>query len=174
MIVWDFERFMFLVPCSSFRVAYSLIVSYKIILILAFAVKTVLIVSKMIIKRFEDLVIWQEARELCKCVFKVTSIEPFCNDFKFRDQIRASSGSVMDNIGEGFDRGGNKEFSQFLSISRGSCGEVRSQSYRAFDWKYISEYQLNELLERTDKLSRKISNLMQHLKASPLKGTKYI
>lgn len=64
----------------------------------------------MIIKRFEDLEIWQEARELCKLVFRVTSKESFCNDFKFRDQMRASAGSTMDNIAEGFDRGGNKEF----------------------------------------------------------------
>jgi four helix bundle protein len=127
----------------------------------------------MIIKRFEDLEIWQEARELCKLVFKVTTKEPFCNDFKFRDQMRASSGSAMDNIAEGFDRGGNNEFHQFLSVSRGSCGEVRSQSYRAFDWEYISEIQFNELLERTDKLSRKTSNLMAHLKNSGRKGKKY-
>jgi len=127
----------------------------------------------MIVKRFEDLEIWQEARELCKYVFKVTSSEPFCNDFKFRDQMRASSGSTMDNIAEGFDRGGNKEFSQFLSISKGSCGEVRSQSYRAFDWRYISENQFNEFMEQTDKLSRKTANLMAHLKTSPRKGTKY-
>jgi len=127
----------------------------------------------MIIKRLEDFEIWQEARELCKFVFKITSQEPFCNDFKFRDQIRASSGSVMDNIAEGFDRGGNKEFSQFLSFSKGSCGEVRSQSYRAFDWQYISENQFKELLERTEKISRKTTNLMHSIKTSANKGSKY-
>ena len=84
----------------------------------------------MNIKRFEDLEIWKEARELCKIVFDITSHGPFSTDFKFRDQMRASAGSTMDNIAEGFDRGGNKEFSQFLSVTRGSCGEVRSQSYR--------------------------------------------
>jgi len=110
---------------------------------------------------------------LCKVIFEITSTEPFCNDFKFRDQIRSAGGSSMDNIAEGFDRGGNKEFNQFLSISRGSTGEVRSQSYRAFDFKYISEDKLNDLLERTDRLSRKTSNLMQHLKNSERKGSKY-
>jgi four helix bundle protein len=91
----------------------------------------------MKIERFEDLDIWKEARELYSRVFEITSVNPFCNDFKFRDQIRASSGSVMDNIAEGFERGGNKEFMQFLSVAKGSCGEVRSQSYRSFDFKYI-------------------------------------
>jgi len=79
----------------------------------------------MKIERFEDLEIWIEARELCKSVFSITEKEPFNRDFKFRDQIRASSGSIMDNIAEGFERGGNKEFIQFLSIAKGSCGETR-------------------------------------------------
>lgn len=127
----------------------------------------------MIVKRFEDLEIWQEARELCKIVYEISSTGPFSTDFKFRDQMRASAGSTVDNIAEGFDRGGNKEFYQFLSVSKGSCGEVRSQSYRAFDNKYITEVQLKDLLERTDKLSRKTSNLMNHLKSSPRKGSKY-
>jgi four helix bundle protein len=127
----------------------------------------------MNIKRFEDLEIWQEARGLCKIVYEITSKDPFSKDFKFRDQMRASAGSAMDNIAEGFDRGGNKEFSQFLSVSRGSNGEVRSQLYRAFDVKYITEEKLNELLERTDSLSRKSYNLMQHLKESDFKGLKY-
>jgi len=128
----------------------------------------------MNIKRFEDLEIWIEARELCKVVYEITSTSPFNSDFKFKDQIRASAGSSMDNIAEGFDRGGNKEFYQFLSISRGSIGEVRSQAYRAFDNKYITEEKLNELLERTDSLSRKTYNLMQHLKNSDIKGLKYM
>ena len=89
----------------------------------------------MKIERFEDLEIWQEARELCKYIFFITSSDPFNKDYKFRDQIRASSGSIMDNIAEGFERGGNKEFGQFLFIAKGSCAEVRSQSYRAFDFK---------------------------------------
>ena len=114
----------------------------------------------MKIERFEDLEIWQEARELCKIIYEITSHGSFSTDFKFRDQIRASAGSTMDNIAEGFDRGGNKEFYQFLSISRGSTGEVRSQSYRSFDNKYITEEKLNELLEHTDSLSRKTYNLM--------------
>ena len=127
----------------------------------------------MKVTRFEDLEIWQEARELCKVVYEITSTSPFSLDFKFRDQIRASSGSAMDNIAEGFNREGNKEFCQFLYVSLGSTGEVRSQSYRAYDNKYINEVKFNELLERTDSLSRKTYNLIQHLKHSDIKGLKY-
>jgi len=125
------------------------------------------------IKRFEDLEIWKEARELCEVVQEITSQPPFFNDFKLRDQIRGSSGSTMDNIAEGFDRGGNKEFGQFLSMSRGSTGEARSQSYRAYDNKYITEEKFNELLERTDSISRKTYKLMEYLKNSDIRGIKY-
>ena len=128
----------------------------------------------MKVAKFEDLEIWQEARDLCRIVYEVSSNGPFWQDFKFRDQIRASSGSIMDNIAVGFDRGGNKEFMQFLSVSRGSCAEVRSQSYRAFDVKHLTKEKLDELLKRTDTLSRKIHNLMQHLKNSNIKGPKYL
>jgi len=127
----------------------------------------------MNIKRFEDLEIWQEARELCRVIFKLISDEPFSKDYKLKDQIWSSSGSAMDNIAEGFDRGGNKEFCQFLYITKGSTGEVRSQSYRAFDCGYITEEQFNDLLNRTDSLSKKTYNLIQHLKDSDIKGLKY-
>jgi four helix bundle protein len=127
----------------------------------------------MKVTRFEDLEIWQEAREICKLVYKITSSGPFEHDFKFRDQMRASSGSAMDNIAEGFNRGGNKEFGQFLWISLGSTGEVRSQTYRAFDVKHINEEKFNELLERTDKLGRKTFNLIDSLKDSDIKGIKF-
>jgi len=127
----------------------------------------------MKIEKFEDLEIWKEARELCKRVFEITSISPFCNDFKLRDQIRGSSGSVMDNIAEGFERGGNKEFIQFLGMAKGSCGETRSQSYRAYDYKYINQDTLYEFISRTTQLSKKISSLIGYLKQSDFKGSKF-
>jgi four helix bundle protein len=127
----------------------------------------------MTVTRFEDLEIWKLARELYKVVFKITSEEPFCRDFKFRDQIRDSSGSVSDNIAEGFERGGNKEFIQFLSVAKGSCGETRNQSYRAFDSSYISQEVLDDLLRRTETIARKTANLIKTLKTSEHKGVKY-
>ena len=127
----------------------------------------------MKIDRFEDMEIWKDARDLCKYVFELTSKDQFNKDFRFRDQIRASAGSVMDNIAEGFERGGNKEFGQFLYFSKGSCGETRSQGYRAFDFKYITETELIQLNESTMKLSTKIAHLIKYLKDSDLKGAKY-
>ena len=128
----------------------------------------------MKIERFEDLEIWKESRELCKRIFEITSGDPFCSDFKFRDQIRSSSGSVMDNIAEDFERDGNKEFIQFLSVAKGSCGEVRSQSYRSFDYQYINQVILDELVSRTTQLSKKISSLIAYLKKSDFKGSKFL
>jgi four helix bundle protein len=127
----------------------------------------------MKVNRFEDLEIWQDARELCKFVKRITSLPLFSRDFQLRDQIRSSSGSVMDNIAEGFERGGNKEFIQFLCISKGSCGETRSQGYRAFDYDYIDKETLEECIVRTTSLSVKISNLIEYLKKSDFKGFKY-
>jgi four helix bundle protein len=127
----------------------------------------------MKVTNFEELEIWKLARELCKFVFTITSNVPFSADFKLRDQIRASSGSVMDNIAEGFERGGNKEFFQFLSVAKGSCGETRSQGYRALDYQYINDETFEEIRNRTMSLSVKISNLMNYLKSSDFKGSKY-
>ena len=128
----------------------------------------------MKIERFEDLEIWQLARVLCKAVFNITRKEPFSCDFKLRDQIRTSSGSIMDNIAEGFERDGNKEFVQFLSVAKGSCGECRSQSYRAFDYEYIDQNTLDEMINQTTSLSKQIAGFISYLKKCNLRGTKYL
>jgi four helix bundle protein len=123
--------------------------------------------------KFEELEIWQIARELSKDVYIITSIGPFNCDFRFRDQIRAAAGSIMDNIAEGFDRGGNKEFIQFLSIAKGSAAELRSQLYRALDQNYIDEIKYKEIDDKADKLARKTANLISYLKESSFRGPKF-
>jgi len=127
----------------------------------------------MNITSFEDIEIWQEARGLCKLVFKITSREPFSKDFRFRDQIRAACGSIMDNIAEGYGRGGNKEFINFLSIAKGSIDEVRSQVYRAYDFNYISKEEQDELISKTLRISKKSTSFIYYLKKSNRKGPKF-
>lgn len=124
------------------------------------------------IESFEELEVWQLARELSMFVKKLTSKGPFLKDFKFSDQINSAAGSVMDNIAEGFERDGNKEFINFLYIAKGSNGEVRSQSYRALDWEYISPEEQSEVLKLTEKIKFKIQGLISFLKNSGPKGYK--
>ena len=129
--------------------------------------------SMSTIKKFEDLEVWQLARVLCQEVHVLTLNQPFSQDFGLKNQINNSSGSVMDNIAEGFERDGNREFSQFLSIAKASCGECRSQPYRALDRNYMSKEQFELLSQKTTDLGRKISNLMTYLKNSEIKGNKF-
>ena len=125
------------------------------------------------IECFEDLNIWKMAREICRDVCRITRYDEFSRDYKFKEQIRDSSGSVMDNIAEGFERGGNKEFVQFLAIAKGSSGETRSQLHRSFDYQYIEEEEYNLLCQKARNISKSISALMDYLKKSEIKGTKY-
>lgn len=127
----------------------------------------------MTISSFEDLEIWKIARELSKAVYQVSKEHEFYRDQRFCSQIRAAVGSIMDNIAEGFEREGKKEFIQFLYISKGSCGEVRSQLYRAFDAGYISEEQCNTLINQTKMLGVKITNMINYLKQTEISGQKY-
>ena len=125
------------------------------------------------IKRFEDLEIWQDARKLSKEIIQVSVTTDLKNDYKLKDQIRSSSGSIMDNIAEGFERDGNLEFRQFLSIAKGSSGETRSQLYRTFDSGYISADQLKLLVDEYEHLSRKIASFISYLNKKDYKGTKF-
>ncbi len=125
------------------------------------------------ITKFEDLEIWQEARKLAKEVFILSKETDLKNDFRFKEQIKASSGSVMDNIAEGFERDGNLEFRQLLSIAKGSAGETRSQIYRLYDSEYISEEQFKDLKKKYENLSGKIKNFITYLNKKDFKGNKF-
>lgn len=125
------------------------------------------------VKRFEDLEIWQLSRLLCNDIFDIIRNTGLNRNFKLANQIEGSSGSVMDNIAEGFERNGNKEFIQFLSIAKASCGETRSQLYRILDRKFINQEKFDKLRSQTEQLSIKISNLMDYLSKSEMKGSKY-
>jgi len=125
------------------------------------------------LERFEDIDAWKQARELTRAVYRVTGVGEFARDFGLRDQIRRAAVSILSNIAEGFERDGNKEFLQFLSLAKGSCGEVRAQLYVAFDQSYLSEVQFQELTEQTIRVSRLIAGFRKYLAASALRGIKY-
>ena len=125
------------------------------------------------IDKFEDLEIWQKAREVCQYVELLIQTTSLKTNYSLKDQIDRSSGSVMDNIAEGFERNGNTEFIQFLSIAKGSVGEVKSQSYRAFDKKLISEEQHLKLNEMTEIEKNKIGAMMNYLHNCEIKGLKF-
>ncbi len=125
------------------------------------------------VKNFEDLEIWASARKICEDIFRIKQDTDLKSDFKLYDQLNGSSGSVMDNIAEGFKRNGNREFIQFLAIAKASCGETRSQLYRALDRKYVTQQEFDILNNKLVRLSRQISSFINYLQKSELKGTKF-
>ena len=125
------------------------------------------------VQKFEDLEIFQMARELCKDVYAVTKADPWQRDTRFVQQIHAAAGSVMDNIAEGFERNGNKEFVSFLYIAKGSCGEVRSQVIRATDVGFIDKATATRLYNSCVALSKAIAKFVTSVKNSGLAGSKF-
>lgn len=126
------------------------------------------------VRDFEELAIFQKARELFQGIYPVTNKDGFKSDFRFVQQIRAAAGSIMDNIAEGFERGGNKEFLNFLYIAKGSCGEVRSQLIRANDVGYLTPEEYKDLYSECRKLSASIMNFIKEIKSSNKVGAKYM
>ena len=127
-----------------------------------------------VVERFEELRIWQMARELCQEVYLHTETQPWKTDTRFVQQIRAAAGSVMDNIAEGFERDGNKEFIQFLYVAKGSCGEVRSQIIRASDTNFLNHTDAKRLYNVCLELSSAIAAFIKSLKKSSITGSKYL
>ena len=125
------------------------------------------------VRDFEELAIFQKARELSKKIYPVTNREGFSSDYRFVQQIRAAAGSIMDNIAEGFERAGNKELLNFLYIAKGSCGEVRSQLIRANDVGYLSPEEYKNLYTECRKLSASIMNFIKEVHASEYTGAKF-
>jgi four helix bundle protein len=122
---------------------------------------------------FEELQAWQKARELTRNVYLVSDQGSFSRDFGLRDQIRRACVSIMSNIAEGFDRGGTVEFVQFLAIAKGSAGEVKSQLYIAMDQNYMSKETFTHLFSLATETGRLIGGLMNYLRQSNIRGTKY-
>lgn len=124
-------------------------------------------------KCFEDIEAWQNWRKLTNSIYKITSSGAFVRDFGLREQIRKAGVSVMSNIAEGFERGGAREFIQFLSVSKGSIGEVKSQLFVALDQGYINNASFDQLYSSATQTGKLIAGLMNYLKKSGIKGNKY-
>ena len=125
------------------------------------------------VNSFEDLKVWQKARTLSIRIFQLTSSGKFMKDYGLIDQINRSTGSVMDNIAEGFGRLSNKEFINFLTYSHASASECKSQLFRAFDRAYISEEELNSLIAEVDEIRKMINAFIFYLNNTTVRGFKF-
>ncbi len=125
------------------------------------------------IMKFEDIEAWQKARVLADEIFKLCNETALNKDFRFRNQINAAAGSAMDNIAEGFERGGRLEFINLLTIAKGSCAEVGSQLYRVLNRKYIVEEKFNELLKIAEDIGNMLGSWIKYLNQSEHKETKF-
>ena len=111
------------------------------------------------VQKFEDLIAWQKSRELTRDTYQVTREGSFAKDFGLSGQIQRASVSIMSNIAEGFERGGRREFHQFLSTAKASCAEVRSQLYVALDIGYVDQPRFNRLLKQAEEVGRIIGGI---------------
>lgn len=126
-----------------------------------------------IIRRFEEIEAWQAARELVRAIYECSKQGEFSKDFALRDQIRRAAISTMSNIAEGFERDGKPEFIQFLSMAKGSAGEVESHLCVALDQAYISEAQFKELREKARATERLLAGFINYLRTSDIRGQKF-
>ena len=129
--------------------------------------------SMATIEKFEEILSWQEARKLNQKIGRMIDSGRFEKNFRLIAQVDGSAGSIMDNIAEGFERSGNREFIQFLYIAKGSCGEFRSQLYKALDRNYITQEEFDDFAKKTKKVSSLIQKLINYLHETDMRGTKY-
>jgi len=115
--------------------------------------------QKRVVQKFEDLIAWQKARALTKQIYDLTATPTMARHRRFCEQFESAALSIMNNISEGYERNGRADFARFLTIAKGSCGEVRSMAYVATDSGFISAEVLVEILAKTDQLSRIIHGL---------------
>jgi four helix bundle protein len=125
------------------------------------------------IQKFEDLKVWQKARALSNNIYPLTFKEPIRSDYRFKDQIRGTCGSVMDNIAEGFERGSKLEFINSLTIAKGEAGELKSQLYRGSDNNYFSKELFETLYYLTDEITKMLTTLILYLNKTKIKGQKF-
>ena len=126
------------------------------------------------IRSFEELEVWKKARMVSAEIFKATISESFFKDFGLEDQINRASGSIMDNIAEGFERGGHKEFIQFLSYAKGSAGEVKSQLYPALDRQHIYQETFQKFQDQISEIGKMLPGLISYLNKTTVEGTKHL
>lgn len=125
------------------------------------------------IEKVEDLISWQKSKDLTIEIYKITKNNDFSKDFGLCNQIQRAAVSIPSNIAEGFGRGGNKEFLQFLSIAKGSLYELKTQLIIAFEIGYINEIEYNKLKNDAEEIGKLITGFMNYLNKSELKGIKY-
>ena len=122
------------------------------------------------IKRFEDIEAWKLSQQLCEKIGNLIDKDLFKKNYRLIGQIEGSSGSIMDNIAEGFERGTRSEFITFLGYSKGSCGEFRSQLYRARARNYISREQFEEFCSLSVNISGKLQKFIKYLQNTSISG----
>jgi four helix bundle protein len=125
------------------------------------------------VQKFEDLQVWQLARELSQKIYPLTFLDPIAKDFRFKDQNRGACGSIMDNIAEGFERGSKREFVHSLTIAKGEVGELKSQLYRGRDNDYLTPTLFNELYEMANRLTKMLTSFINYLNQSNISGQKF-
>jgi four helix bundle protein len=121
-------------------------------------------------QQFEDLQVWQDARALVNAIYRATKGRAFARDVGLRHQVTRAAVSTMSNIAEGFERGSRKEFIQFLTVAKGSNGELRSQLYVARDQEYIEEAIFENLKSVALTLSRRLARFIQYMRSYPEKS----
>ena len=125
-------------------------------------------------KRFEELEVWQSAKTLAVLVYKTTEKDGLKKDYGLKDQLRRASVSIVSNIAEGFERNGNKEFIQFLSLAKGSAGELRAQLHIAKEVGYITSEEFEFIINETSTVSKMLFGLLNYLKYTEMKGSKFV